>query len=118
METTYEKMEEVVRGFGCKHVIFSMFKTVSDKDEWIVSYPDLLSEEPAFKGKVQFQIDYWRVSDDIVNSPVLTDPTWKEVLLAVDKLLENGDGCGVFLEALDKMKTVDGVTIYECCIGS
>jgi hypothetical protein len=101
---------------------FSMFETIemnfNDEDEWAVKAPDIDSTEPVFKGKVQFMTDYWRVSDVPVYSEVVENPTWMTIINIFNDMLQNGDGCGIFLEGFYSLKEVGDVQVIRFAIGS
>lgn len=103
-----------------KRVIFSMFETLDSSvvDQWTVLHPDITSSTPVIEGRCVFFINYWRVSDEEVYSKEHTNPTWKDIINACNNLLQNGDGCGVFLEDIKFCKKVDGVNYFEFLIGS
>jgi hypothetical protein len=95
----------------------------SSKDPLVVlampiTEAEILSNRPAFPGRCRFSIDYWRISLKPVSSPVLTNPTWKEVLNACNDLLQTGDRMGVFLENVCFEDTKDGIDHYAFHIGS
>lgn len=100
---------------------FSMFETaasVDGEDTWRVHAPDIDSTEPVIVGKVQFMTDYWRVSDVPVYSEVVENPTWMTIINIFNDMLQNGDKCGIFLEALYNLKEVGDVKIIKFAIGS
>jgi len=124
---SYKELTDTVDSIltGPKRVVFSMFADTTNKeykpsqpDDWIVDAPDFGSTQPVIKGKVQFMIDYWRVTDQPILSEVYLNPTWVDIANACNDLLKDGDGNGVFLEGFSKGKTTNGVTVYEFCIGS
>lgn len=68
-------------------------------NKFYVTHPDLATQEILFNGNFQFWVDYWRVSEKgAVKTSVLTNPTWKSLLKAVDQLLESENAGGIFLE--------------------
>jgi hypothetical protein len=71
--------------------------------------PDIFCDLPVITGKVKFLIDYFRVSNSAVYSPIYENPTWKDVLNACNDLLQNGDHCGVFLEELLEFTEIDSL---------
>lgn len=104
---------------------FSIIKSVDDgKDEEInerfyVNHPNLESGETILKGKVQFGTDYWRVNETKrVCTPVLNNPTWKDVLVATNNLLEENNAGGIFLEALTITGETNGIKQVELEFGS
>ena len=124
-KTDYDNLEETVKAMGAKRVCFSIFETEEgdwgdgSPGSWKVSAPDILSDNPALVGKVQLQTSYWRVTDgELVKSLVISNPTWKDIILAVDEILKDGDGCGIFLEGLRYQGLVDGVKVFDLVIGS
>ena len=76
--------------------------------------PPLESNKPVFQGPCQFMIDYWRVSETPLFSPIYENPTWKDILNACNDMLQEGDRCGVFLEGIHETKK----GLYEFHIGS
>lgn len=95
-----------------KRVVFSVYRQAPGGSE--VEHPDIESPEPILKGKYRFMIDYWRVANKPVYSQEFTDPTWKDAINACNRLLETGDGCGVFLEDIRDL----GNGTAELTIGS
>jgi len=101
-------------------VIFSMWETADDAagDDFMARVPDILSPDPVLTGRCVFTINYWRVSPRPVYTKEYFNPTWKDVLNACNDLLQNGDECGVYLEAIEHIKKTDGVDYFEFWIGS
>lgn len=102
---TFDKMEEMVQSFLPKNrkklMSFAIFKDAgqTEEDEWQVKIPNILSDEPLLKGTYNFLIDYWRVCSLAKMSPPVKNPTWKDVIVQFNELLQDG-GCNVFLEGL------------------
>lgn len=115
----YPALGEALKAWGANHLVFSMTETKEngEGDAWIVEIPDIFQTSPAIQGKVKILIDYWRVAETPVYSETLTDPTWKDLILATDKLLAQGDGCGIFLEGFSETKQGDTL-ILTAEIGS
>lgn len=119
----YPKLLEIVDSFIGKDkkklIQFAIFESadpsVNDHDKWFINCPDINSNESVFEGECKFFIDYWRVSDESIFYPPITNPTWKDIIVACNELLQNGDECGVFLENVKRIGTTD---CYELCIGS
>ena len=113
-----------------KALRFSMFDTDEESggygsgdSPWHILIPELESAEPVFgPSPVVLTTNYWRVvgDDGPVYSPVLESPTWGPILAAVDDILAEGDGCGVFLEGFDDTgkTTYTGARIIDISIGS
>jgi hypothetical protein len=101
-------------------VIFSIYKMEEDvvQDEYLVTGPDILSTKPVIEGQCGFFIDYWRVAPKPVYSKEYTNPTWKDIINACNDLLQNGDGCGVYLENVSFDKTKNGIKYFSFGIGS
>ena len=104
-------------------LVFSVFKEspndTGDIANWLVMAPDLDSTEPAINGKVVLQTSYWRITDSTAQSPVLTDPTWADIINAVNHIMaESGTVDGVFFEGLRLERQDDGVDYYHITIGS
>lgn len=125
----YSDLQKLVRAMCDQNakIIFSIFQDASDSEEefntdnWQVKAPDIDSTNPVFKGKVEFFIDYWRVADRPVYSPVYENPTWRDIINACNNLLQQGDPDGVYLEGMNtfkQTKSPDSVTKIEFCIGS
>lgn len=120
LKTEYRVLQKTVESFidndKKKLVIFSIFDTddYSDYNQWIINSPDITSAEPVIEGDCSFTIDYWRVNDKPVTSPVISNPTWKDIIVACNDLLQQGDECGVYLEGI--VKTGEGK--YKFQIGS
>lgn len=122
--STYEHFQTVAESLidadKEKRIVFSIFETSEDLigDDWTVKHPDITSSEPVIEGRCIFFINYWRVSEDEIYSKEYTNPTWKDIINACNNLLQNGDGCGVFLENIEFSRKVDGVSYFEFLIGS
>lgn len=121
--TTYEQICQAVDDMGAKVLQFSIFRDNPEKendqgDKWHVLAPDITSNNPVLTKPCKVLINYWRVSDEPVESPVLNEPTWKDLILATDQLLQNGDGCGVYLEGFRVHEEAKKVTVLEAVIGS
>lgn len=103
-------------------LIFSMFASIEEEEfdvnRWMVRAPDIDSTEPVFKGKVQFMTDYWRVSNMPLYSEVVENPTWMTIINIFNDMLQNGDGCGVYLEGFHTLKEVGDVQVIQFAIGS
>ena len=117
----YTALKDIIKSFGCKTVEFSIFKTITypnDCDQtWMITYPDVTSKEPVFKGHCRFCINYWRVSDNAIFFD-LENPTWRDIIVEVDKILEGGNGCGVFFESITIKKDKFGLEYYNIGLGS
>jgi hypothetical protein len=119
----------------CKHrsakgnvgLTFSIFET-SEKDkgdidgDWIVDHPDVWSDEPVFPGQVIFYSDYWRIADHQVESEIMTNPRWCEIISEAGRQLidpnDQSTAC-LFLEGFNVLDPrSDGVTFIELVWGS
>jgi hypothetical protein len=93
-----------------------------DWGDWIVDHPDIWSDEPVFPNQVIFYSDYWRIADHQVESEIMTNPRWSEIICEANRqLIDDSDGSTacLFLEgfrALDPRS--DGVTFIEFVWGS
>jgi len=119
----------------CKHkskegnigLTFSIFKT-SEKDkgldngDWIVNHPDIWSDEPVFEGNCVFFSNYWRIADHQVESGIMPNPRWSEIICEANRQLidpEVGDTACLFLEGFSVLEPrSDGVTYIELVWGS
>jgi hypothetical protein len=100
---------------------FSMFETAESmdgEDTWRVHAPDIDSTEPVLKGKMQFMTDYWRVSNVPIYSEVVENPTWMTIINIFNDMLQNGVGCGIYLEGLYNLKEVGDIRVIKFAIGS
>ena len=98
---------------------FSIIQSEDSDKGFYVKHPNLNSVEPVITGKVQFGTDYWRVNEKSpVTTPILENPTWKDILVATNNLLEENDAGGIFLEFLTIKNEVDGVKQIELEFGS
>ena len=129
--TTLYKATEAM----CKHksklgnigLTFSLFKT-SEKDkgldsgDWIVDHPDIWSDEPVFEGNCVFFSNYWRISDTQVNSEIMPNPRWSEIINEANRQLidpEEGDTACLFLEGFRELEPDScGVRFFELVWGS
>jgi hypothetical protein len=119
----------------CKHkskqgnigLDFSIWETSSkdkglDSGDWIVKHPDIWSDEPVFLGQVIFYSNYWRISDKQVNSEIMINPRWSEIICESNRQLidpEVGDTALLFLEGFRVLDPrSDGVTFIELVWGS
>ena len=117
----YDDLQELVASM-CRQkpiVSFSIFESFDNYEGvWMVDAPDIESYHPVIPGKVQFVADYWRVSDEPVYSPVVEDPTWRVIIDIFNDMLQQGDGCGIYLEGLDLIETKDDISTVRFQIGS
>jgi hypothetical protein len=98
---------------------FSIMDSSESQDGFYVNHPDLDSKEPVIKGKIQFNANYWRINETgSVSTPILENPTWKDILTATNNLLEENDAGGIFLEALVVTDKSNGITQVELEFGS
>ena len=116
----YDELQNLVKSM-CDptdkvYVVFSMFSDQGGSGrEWKVCLPNIQSETPVVEGKVRFMIDYWRVTDEPVYTPYMDNPTWKDIIRSCNKLMNNCDGFGVFLEGFG---TTDEPDTFEFVMGS
>jgi hypothetical protein len=112
---------------GNAGVTFSMFETSKkdngiDSDDWIVDHPDIWSDKPVFSGQVIFYSDYWRIADHQVESEIMTNPRWSEIICEANRqLIDDSDGSTacLFLEGFRVLDPrSDGVTFIELVWGS
>jgi hypothetical protein len=77
--------------------IFSVFKDAehksTKKNGWLVSHPDILSEEPVIGGDVNLVYEGWE--DTAIEK--VSNPTWRDIITFFDNVV---DGHHVFLEGL------------------
>lgn len=75
--------------------VFSIFKDADHKSTkengWLVSHPDIFSEEPAIEGDVNLIYEGW-VETTIEK---MSNPTWKDIIIFFDNAPNDGH---VFLE--------------------
>lgn len=119
----------------CKHrskkgnigLTFSIFETSPkdkglDSGDWIVKHPDIWSDEPVFEGNCVFFSDYWRISDNQVNSEIMPNPRWSEIICEANRQLidpEVGDTACLFLEGFRELEPDScGVRFFELVWGS
>ena len=117
----------------CKHrskegnigLDFSIWKSEKGcpiEGDWIVKHPDIWSDEPVFLGQVIFYSNYWRISDKQVNSEIMINPRWSEIICESNRQLidpEEGDTACLFLEGFRVLDPrSDGVTFIELVWGS
>lgn len=80
----HKLVERIVSPQECK-IIFSLFAPIEDEegetDPSTVRVPDLLSPEALWPGQVQFVINYWRFGDSTRRSPVINNPTWRDLVI-------------------------------------
>jgi len=129
--SSYATLQKVTKGM-CKHksklgrvgLEFSMFDSVSNggTEEWIVRHPDIWSDEPVFPNQVIFYSDYWRIADHQVESEIMTNPRWSEIISEANRqLIDDSDGSTacLFLEGFRVLDPrSDGVTFIEFVWGS
>jgi len=116
----YEELCQTVKDIvGEKPLFeFSIFRIVGNQKDFVVDHPDLYSEAPLFSGETKFWTDYWRVAPRKVSTPVLTNPTWKTFLPALQQLLKENNSGEIFLEQLGRQHLDKGVTHVELEFGS
>jgi len=98
---------------------FSIIQAAESDSGFYVNHPDLQSEKPAIKGRVELYADYWRISETgKVVAPILEDPTWQDILAATNRLLEKNNAGGIFLETLRVTGQSDEALQVELVFGS
>ena len=119
----------------CKHkskqgnvgINFSLFETSSkdkglDSGDWIVKHPDIWSEDPVFLGNCVFYSNYWRIADHQVNSEIMPNPRWSEIINEANRQLidpKEGDTAYLFLEGFRELEPDScGVRFFELVWGS
>jgi hypothetical protein len=101
-----------------------MFDSVSNggTEEWIVRHPDIWSDEPVFPNQVIFYSDYWRIADHQVESEIMTNPCWSQIICEANRQLidpEDQSTACLFLEGFyDHGLTSKGVRRIEFSWGS
>lgn len=127
VDTIYEEMKYIVREVMGYHptLVFSIYDASQWKSKDMpISMPDLKSTNPVIEGKCIFFTDYWRIVEytnpptDKVESDVIENPTWKDILIAVDKIISGGDGFGVYFEGLYLSREENGIKYIDISIGS
>lgn len=117
---TFDKMNDTVNSLlpkrRCPLIQFSIFKDAghTDNDEWLVTLPNILSDKPVFEGTYNFLIDYWRVCSVAKMSAPVQNPTWKDIIIQFNELLQDR-GINLFLEGM-KVNTEDNT--IEFVVGS
>jgi hypothetical protein len=122
IESNYAELLNTVKSFGCNNLQFSIFDTIeysstSSCKDWKIKHPDILSTNPVFQGECRFCVSYWRITDQPIYF-TLENPTWKDIIVALDKVMGKGDSCGVFLENIYIKKDKFGLEYYGFGIGS
>jgi hypothetical protein len=131
--SSMDSLEKAVHAM-CKHrsklgnigLDFSMWKTSKGgplKENWIVNHPDIWSDEPVFPNQVVFYSNYWRISDEQINSEIMTNPRWRDIVCEANRqLIDDSDGSTacLFLEGFRELdaRPSDGVTFIELVWGS
>ena len=117
----YDELQELVASM-CRQkpiVHFSIYESFDNAEGvWMVNAPDIESTNPVILGKVRFMADYWRVTDEPLYSDVVENPTWRTIINIFNDMLQQGDGCGIFLEDLEMDEPKDGTDVVRFCIGS
>ena len=130
VRASYKTIEEIPTNVLGKrpNFRFSICQSIKDLEDFggssaekeCLQIPNLKSKKAVFEGTIQLWSDYWRVSpseDKIVSKP-LKNPTWKEVLEAVDQISENAES-DVFLEGfVVNIENNKGIKEVEILFGS
>ena len=129
--SSYNTMQKATKAM-CKHrskegnigLIFSIFDTAygGGSEDWVVKHPDIWSDEPVFEGNCVFFSDYWRISDNQVNSEIMPNPRWSEIIAEANRqLIDQRDGSTacLFLEGFRELEPDScGVRFFELVWGS
>ena len=129
--SSYNTMQKATKAM-CKHrskegnigLIFSIFDTAygGGSEDWVVKHPDIWSDEPVFEGNCVFFSDYWRISDNQVNSEIMPNPRWSEIIAECNRQLidqEDGSTACLFLEGFRELEPDScGVRFFELVWGS
>jgi hypothetical protein len=129
--SSYNTMQKATKAM-CKHrskegnigLIFSIFDTAygGGSEDWVVKHPDIWSDEPVFEGNCVFFSDYWRISDEQVNSEIMPNPRWSEIINeCARQLIDPSDGSTacLFLEGFNELEPDScGVRFFEIVWGS
>ena len=107
---------------GLDFSIWESEKGCPIEGDWIVRHPDIWSDEPVFIGNCVFYSNYWRISDKQVNSEIMPNPRWSEIIAESNRQLidpEEGDTACLFLEGFRELDPrSDGVRFFELVWGS
>jgi hypothetical protein len=132
--SSYASLQKATEAM-CKHrskqgnigLNFSIYKTAPedkglDSGDWIVKHPDIWSDEPVFEGNCIFFSNYWRISDNQVNSEIMPNPRWSEIICEANRqLIDDSDGSTacLFLEGFQEIEPDScGVRFFELVWGS
>jgi hypothetical protein len=130
--SSYDSMQKAAQAM-CKHrsaqgnigLQFSVFRSEKGcpiKGDWIVKHPDIWSDEPLFFGNCVFFSNYWRISDNQVNSEIMPNPRWSEIIAECNRqLIDDSDGSTavLFLEGFQELEPDScGVRFFEIIWGS
>lgn len=130
--SSIDSLQKAVRAM-CKHkskegnigLDFSMWDTSKvgqHPGDWIVKHPDIWSDEPVFEGNCVFFSNYWRISDNQVNSEIMPRPRWREIIAEANRQLidpKEGDTACLFLEGFRELEPDScGVRFFELVWGS
>lgn len=130
----YNELQKAVKAM-CTHksaqgnvgLVFSMFESdygcPSKPDyPWFVHHPDILSIKPVFEGNCVFFSNYWRIADDQVNSEIMPNPRWSEIICEANRQLidpQDGSCACLFLEGFRELEPDScGVRFFEFSWGS
>lgn len=108
----YDEIRDTLKGAGCAYVIYSAYES-DESGKYINNL-----NEVAIKGRVEFVQNadgYWGGNEAEDFTCVLRDPTWLELCIAADDMIQKTqDFHHVFLEGFNQRK--DGT--YEFVMGS
>jgi hypothetical protein len=96
----------------------SIMRMVGGQKDFVVDHPDIKSETPLIEGEIRLWTDYWRVAPRKVYSSILTSPTWRDLLCAIQQMLKDNQAGGIFLEQFGPQYLEKGVTNIEIYLGS
>ena len=130
--SSMDSLQKAVRAM-CNHksregnigLNFSMWRSSKGcpvEGDWIVNHPDIWSDEPVFEGNCVFFSNYWRISDNQVNSEIMPRPRWREIIAEANRQLidpKEGDTACLFLEGFRELEPDScGVRFFELVWGS
>jgi hypothetical protein len=132
--SSYTTLQKAVKAM-CNHksregnvgLCFSIFKTASDdkgidSGDWLVNHPVIWSDDPVFEGSCVFFSNYWRIGDNQVNSEIMPNPRWSEIINEAGRQLidpqDQSTAC-LFLEGFNEIDSrSDGTRVIEFIWGS
>jgi hypothetical protein len=116
------KHKSVQGNIGLEFSMFESEKGCPIKGDWIVKHPDIWSDDPVFEGSCVFFSNYWRIADHQVNSEIMPNPRWSEIICeCARQLIDPSDGSTacLFLEGFQELEPDScGVRFFEIIWGS